>query len=271
MGKIDYQFAMALDGILRHGSKINTRNSDTLRAKNILIEMNSTPLISARKTSWKSALREFEWFMSGSCDVNTLHESVRPWWKPWANASGKITNNYSEQLRGSSGKLSNNFDQIKYLEEGIKNHPYSRRNLITTWNTADMAHVSTAITNCHGTVIQCLVEPEDNSLHMTMIQRSSDMVVGLQHNLIQYWAFLQYLAHKGGRKVGGIVWHGIDCHIYESHTDIAREIVAQGYQIPRDPAPQLVYTPTSEEFLASDFSLDAEYKPKITSKVEMIV
>jgi thymidylate synthase len=229
-----------------------------------------TPLIAIRRTAWKSALREFEWFMSGSNNIKDLHPSVHKWWEPWANLEGNIVNNYSQQFKKFHGRLDSPIiDQVEYLKESIVEHPYSRRAVITTWNTADMVSLATPITNCHGTTIQAFVEPRDNTLHLTMYQRSSDMVLGLPHNLIQYWAFLQYLAHHGGRGVGSFTWIGGDCHIYDNHVDMAKRMISESIE-PLEEI-ELVYNPTSEEFLADDFTLSAKYDPIIKESLEMTV
>ena len=38
--------------------------------------MNETPLISVRKTAWKQALQEMEWFLSGSDNIGHLPAAV---------------------------------------------------------------------------------------------------------------------------------------------------------------------------------------------------
>ena len=279
MTQTNKEFQRLLKGILHFGNKINTRNSETLRTRNEMVTFYEAPLVSVRRTAWKSALREFEWFLSGSSDVNDLHESVKKWWEPWADGMGEIKNNYGKQFKRfgieterfkelHEGKFNGLFDQITYLKQSIKDHPFSRRAVITTWNTADMAHPETKITNCHGSIIQAFVEP-DNTLHLTMYQRSSDMVLGLPHNWIQYWAFLQYLAHHGNREVGTFTWIGGDCHIYDNHIEMANRIVDA--DIKELPKIDLIYKPTSEEFLADDFTLSEKYEPLIKESLEMTV
>src|SRR5690606_12956522 len=115
-----------------------------------LVRFTELPLVTIRKTAVKNALREMEWFLSGSSNINDLHPSVRPWWTPWVDKDGEIKNNYSRQFRKYGGTL----DQISTLIEGMKSHPYSTRNLVTTWNSIEMIDPDTPITNCHGTVIQ---------------------------------------------------------------------------------------------------------------------
>jgi thymidylate synthase len=263
----DLIFASTLETILRDGSEIKTRNSVTKRARNLSATFTSTPLVSVRKTAWKLALREMEWFLSGSNNINDLHPSVRHWWQPWADEQGLINNNYSIQFCDFVGHYGS-VNQVDALVTGVQKHPFSRRNVITTWNTADMLHPSTPITNCHNSLTQAFVEP-DNSLHLTTYQRSSDMVLGVPHNFIQMWAFLQYLAHRSQRTVGSLTWLGGDCHIYESHIEAAQRIIAT--DISSIKTPNLIYTPTSEAFRAEDFTLDSDYKPLNSEKLVMIV
>lgn len=264
----DIAFADHLKTILDSGSSVSTRNSVTKRVKNLTANFNTTPLISARKTAWKNALREMEWFLSGSNNIKDLHPSVHHWWQPWATSEGLITNNYSIQFRNFAGQ-DGSLDSLEYLLNGVKYHPFSRRNVITTWNTADMASSKTPITNCHGSLIQALVEPHDKSLHLTMIQRSADMVLGVPHNWIQYWALLLYLAHHTNTQPGTLFWHGVDCHIYSDHEDAAKQIISADKTLIS--TPMLRYNSTSSNFKADDFSLEGEYKPLLNQKLNMTV
>lgn len=273
--KNDIIFTDLLDDIMENGVEVNTRNSVTMRKRNLTATFESTPLVSIRRTAWKNALREFEWFMSGSNNIYDLHEKVRHWWEPWANEDGWIHNNYGVQFRRYRGMchtgnpLVKTTDQIQYLINGIKQHPYSRRNVISTWQTHDMVSPATPITNCHGSMIQFFVEPEDESLHLTMYQRSSDMVLGLPHNLIQYWAFLQYMAKMTMKRVGTFTWLGGDCHIYQDHYDMVKEMGEKLFHVKK--VPLLIYHPSGKEFKADDFKLSDKYNPIITKNLKMTV
>lgn len=276
MNVTNEKFAGLLDQIMITGFEVDTRNSITKRVMNQMVTFNDTPLISVRNTSWKNALREMEWFLSGSNNIKDLHPKVHCWWKPWANESGFIHNNYGKQFRrfdgaGWNGPLKNHHsvDQIQYMMDTLKDHPFSRRNVITTWHTHDMMSPNTPITNCHGTMIQCFVE-QDDSVHMTMYQRSCDMILGVPRNWIQYWALLMYLTHQCGRKLGSFTWIGGDCHIYKDHYSIADTIVKSVRDV-AIPTAELVYNPTSEIFNHQDFSLDSDYKPFLKESVNMVV
>jgi thymidylate synthase len=242
---------------------------------------NQTPLIRARKTAWRNCLHEWEWFMTGSSQIDSLHPSTQHWWRPWAGKLGYVNNNYSEQFRSFSGVVTNGeeeklvtVDQINLLLTGIRAHPYSRRNVATTWNTAEMVNKNTPITNCHGTVIQLFVGAQ-NKLSLVTYQRSVDVICGLPHNWFQYWAFLLWLAYHGKREVGTLHWIGGDCHLYDIHEELAARV----YRAARDigdslPTPRLHYVPkrsSDETFKANDFHLEGDYKPVIEETARMVV
>ena len=262
--------------VMESGIPVNTRNSEVLRATNIIHTFDGTPLVTVRKTAWKLALREMEWFLSGSNNIKDLHPSVRHWWEPWKEEFGAISGNYGEQFRHSvqsyqnPDTLDNSFDQIEYLVRGIKNHPFSRRNVITTWNTGDMANPHTPITNCHGSIIQAFVN-NDNEIDLTMYQRSGDFLLGVQHNWIQYYAFILWLARETDRKPGKLTWVGGDVHIYKDHWNVAHEIL--GIQSGYTDAPQLVLRDqTPGPFKADEFELTSPAPaPIIKTKIPMIV
>ena len=67
--------------------------------------------------------------------------------------------------------------------------------------------------------------------------------------------------------VGSLTWIGGDIHVYSQHEDLARRIL----DTPARDSPDLRYTASGDEFLASDFSLDGPYNPLISDKAEMIV
>ena len=262
---VDVAYQDLLRQLLKFGVEVETRNSKVKRLMNWTVTFAKTPLISLRKTAWKSALREWEWFMSGSEDIEDLHPSVRHWWEPFARG-GIVKNNYGAQFCHFGTYPG--FDQVAYLIESVKEHPFSRRSVITTWNTQEMADKETPITNCHGSLIQCFVNP-DNTLDMTMYQRSCDAVVGVPHNWIQYWAFLMWLAHLTKRKVGHFTWIGGDVHLYEVHKELARKIIDTEGQ---KETPVLVYRAEGDkEFEAEDFVLSGEYVPTLHDKAEMVV
>jgi len=259
----DAELVMMLDSLIQYGDVVISRNSEVRR--NFLpprVVFNSTPLVTVRKTAWKNALREMEWFLSGSEYISDLHPSVRKWWSPWANASGKIANTYGRQFREAYGYDGGSKDQIEYAIEALRDHPNSRRIVLTTWNAADMLNHETPITNCHGTVIQFSVDVSTNKAHMFMYQRSCDVMVGMQHNWIQYWALLMWLCKESGRIPGQFTWMGGDVHLYKEHDKLAEKLIElyeDNYmKWPHIPELILRNTAIGAPFKADDFELDGE-------------
>jgi thymidylate synthase len=246
----DSQYGTLIADVLSAGDEIRTRNSVVRRLFARTARFAEAPLVSARRTAWRSALREMEWFLSGS----------------WADSGGRVRNNYGRMFRHSHG-AAGVVDQIALLLEGVRAHPSSRRNVITTWNTADMVAPETPITNCHGTVIQAFVDA-GGGLHLVTYQRSADAVCGLPHNWIQYWAFLLWLAARSGRGVGSLTWVGGDVHVYREHWGLAGRIVAAAGT---RRSPGLRYEPSSPEFRADDFALAGDYAPALTDRAVLVL
>ncbi len=279
----DYWYQHLVDVCWNWGDRLTYRNGD--RKRLICpgqIRFDKTPLVSLRKTAWKSALREMEWFLSGSNKLADLHPSVHHWWLPWVNEQGRVAMNYGEQLRNwtvykdiDAGQLDTiyrpePFDCIAAFIDGIKKHPHSSRHVITTWNTPEMYSDECMITNCHGTVIQGFVT--NGVFDLFMYQRSADVVLGLQHNWIQYWAFAHWVAHRTGNKLRAFIWQGGDVHVYVKHQEMIEKILAADHYRELALAPELIYEPTSEDkFFADDFRLAGDYSPFITDPLEMVV
>ena len=273
MTPIDIIYADMLEQVQSSETTIKTRNHEVKRVTaNIVFEFKETPLVTLRKTAYRKAISEFEWFMSGDdrCPDNLLD-----WWKGQLGPDNRYLFGYATQLRG--GPFSNGFDQVQYVLDALKNNPNSRRIMTTTWNPADMANVTqlnnnpSTPTTCHGTMVQYYVNY--GKLDMFHFQRSADLLLGLPHNLMQYWAYGLYLAHHSGLAMGKITWMLGDAHIYQdlSHVNVVNDIV-NGPEIELDFSEiELVYNYSGKldrystpRFLASDFTLTGDIPEPVT-------
>jgi thymidylate synthase len=267
---------------------VRTRNSNCRRTFGAWIRFSQFPLITARKTAWKKALREMEWFLSGNC---VCPEELKDWWKGQLSPTGSYFCGYGEQLRYSgngedhpsggyslmvrdrieNGKLlygavpsDGHFDQIAHLIHSLKHHPYSRRHVITTWDPEAMANITrinnniNTPTTCHLSFAQFQVT-HDGKLDMISVQRSADVLLGLPHNWVQHWALLTWLAHHAGLKVGHYKWLGNDVHLYDVKSHIEAAHAIDDERMANSVTAQLVYKPTDEAFKASDFDVEFLY------------
>jgi len=261
MSQANKKYVCILKEIINAGDVVTTRNHEVYSHVNLPnVTFTTTPLVTLRKTAWKKALREMEWFLSGKA---TCPDELLDWWDGQLDVENLLLNGYGQQLRHSIFFNSeyyehDNFDQVKFIQDALKNNPNSRRLLMTTWNPGEMANITKANNNpntptcCHSIIVQFFVR--NGRLSMKSYQRSADMLLGVPHNWIQSWAMLLWFAHHAGLKVGSMTWMWGDAHIYneQSHIDTAETMIS--FYTGMDEV-KMVYTPTSEEFKASDFTI----------------
>jgi len=278
----DQEYKYLIYRIFTSGDELETRNH---RVKSVIdypqIIFTETPLVTVRKTAWKKAIREMEWFLSGEPECP---EELLDWWDGQLDTQGRYVAGYGQQFRSYSC-LSHGgfrFDQIEFLLKGLRDHSASRRLVVTTWNPAEMAAITSLNHNpntpscCHGSMIQCSVR--DGKLHMTHYQRSADVLLGVPHNLVQYFALILYLAHWSNLEVGSLRWLFGDVHLYqeESHVECAKQIIQSPIRSVDTPI-KLCYNPIIglaggiPEFKASDFTMDGVIpEPLVTIRPKLL-
>ena len=79
MTPTDYVYCNLIKAILQDGDLIPGRNGETRRLFTLpTVEFSSTPLVTVRKTAWKKAIREMEWFLSGD---PKCPDELLDWWQ----------------------------------------------------------------------------------------------------------------------------------------------------------------------------------------------
>jgi thymidylate synthase len=232
------------------GDRLVTRNAPVYSVVDYpRLVFTSFPLVTLRRTAWKKALREMEWFLSGD---PVCPEVLKDWWAGQLAADGEYKAGYGAQWHREG------YDQIEALYTTLRDHPHSRRAIATTWHSADMAQITEinqnphTPTTCHGTVLQGWVR--NQQLVLATYQRSADVLLGVPHNWVQYWALGVWLATRLGLTMGKLIWDFGDLHLYDepSHLQAAQEIQAG----PGDRPPlTLVYEGPKDTFVAEHFAI----------------
>ena len=263
MSQADHYYQSLIEQVLEYGDLIETRNhaAYSLITSDTII-FTQTPLVTVRKTAWRKALREMEWFLSGD---PKCPDELLDWWDGQLNPNGDYVAGYGVQLR-SFGR--HGFDQISNLIKGIKEHPHSRRHVITTWNPYEMNNITWFNENpktpscCHLTMNQYFVR--NGKLSVRTYQRSCDILLGAIHNWIQHWALLLWLANQTGLEPGMLIWNYGDLHLYQepSHLEVAEAII--GCDVAERNQVYLDYN-GSGEFKASDFEMVGEIAAPVTT------
>ncbi|MBO4622025.1 MAG: thymidylate synthase [Paludibacteraceae bacterium] len=184
------------------------------------------PLLTTKKLHLKSIIYELLWFLNGDTNVRYLQEHGVRIWNEWADENGELGPVYGHQWRSWPDYKGGTIDQIANVVELIKNHPDSRRMIVSAWNVAEVD--SMALPPCH-TLFQFYVA--DNTLSLQLYQRSADIFLGVPFNIASYSLLLQMMAQVTGLQPGTFVHTFGDAHIYTNHFDQVN------LQLTREPRP----------------------------------
>ena len=141
---------------------------------------------------------------------------------------------FGVDYKGCSHNYENQgFDQLKNLISDLKNDPYSRRHMITTFNPAEVKN--SVLAPCHGIVTQFYVEDnvELNKKYLSchVYCRSSDSFLGLPFNIASYGMFLHIIAKLVDMAPKELIISTGDTHIYLNYLKQVEQ------QLEREPLP----------------------------------
>lgn len=212
------------------------------------------PLLTTKKLHLKSIIYELLWFLRGDTNVHYLQEHGVRIWNEWADENGELGPVYGHQWRSWPDYNGGTIDQIQNVVDMIKNHPDSRRMMVTAWNPAEVEQM--ALPPCH-----CLFQfyVADGRLSLQLYQRSADTFLGVPFNIASYALLLQMMAQVTGLQPGEFIHTTGDTHLYLNHLDQAR---LQLTRTPR-PLPTMKINPDVKnlfDFHYEDFQLEG-YDP----------
>jgi thymidylate synthase len=182
------------------------------------------PMVTTKKTIFKSVIYELLWFLKGKQNIN---EGLLPHshiWDAWAGKDGSIGPLYGYQWinwekftpideeKGIYKKT--HINQIQNCIDLIKNDPKSRRIIVSAWNVADLDKM--ALAPCHA-FFQFNVCGE--FLDCQLYQRSADTALGVPFNIASYSALLIMMAQECGKTPRYFVHTIGDAHIYKNHIE----------------------------------------------------
>ena len=222
------------------------------------------PLLTTKKLHLKSIIYELLWFLRCDTNVHYLQEHGVRIWNEWADENGDLGPVYGHQWRSWPDYNGGTIDQIQNVLDLIRNHPDSRRMIVSAWNPAEVEQM--ALPPCH-----CLFQfyVADGKLSLQLYQRSADTFLGVPFNIASYALLLQMMAQVSGLEAGEFIHTTGDTHLYLNHLDQAR---LQLTRTPR-PLPKMRINPDVKnlfDFHYEDFQLEGyDPWPHISAQVSV--
>ena len=212
------------------------------------------PVITLRRTAFKSAVDELLWIWQKKS--NNIHDLKSHIWDSWADETGSIGKAYGYQLGVKHVYPEGEFDQVDRVLYDLKNNPQSRRIITNIYVHADLHEM-----NLYPCAYSVTFNVANGKLNAILNQRSNDMAVANNWNVVQYAVLVHMLAQVSGLEVGELVHVIADAHVYDRHVpQVERMLNGTPH-----PAPKFVINREIRDFYqftVDDVTLvDYEYEP----------
>ncbi len=221
------------------------------------------PILTLRRTAFKSAIDEILWIWQKKS--NNIHDLNSHIWDSWADETGSIGKAYGYQLGVKHKYKEGEFDQVDRVLYDLKNNPSSRRIMTNIYTFADLSEM-----HLYPCAYSMTFNVSGNVLNGILNQRSNDVAVANNWNVVQYAVLLKMFAQVSGLVAGELVHVIADAHLYDRHIPIVKEML----QGERHPAPKFIMNPDVKnfyDFKVEDFALEGYEYNKIDAKFEVAI
>jgi len=253
----EYQYIDLIKKIIDEGQWEEGRNGRTKsifgHSMRFSLRNNKIPILTTKKTAWKTCLKELLWFIRGETDNKLLQEQGVHIWD--GNATKEFMESrglghYPEGILGplygyqwrhfnaeymasakymatsemkSFSEKDKGIDQLQQIITALKDPKQrtSRRLIMTAWNPCQLDEM--ALPPCH---ILCQFNVHDgNKLSCALYQRSQDVCLGQSFNIASYSFLTHLLAKHCGLEAYEFIHFIGNCHIYEDHIEPIKTIL----------------------------------------------
>ena len=292
-GHEEQQYLNLIKNILDNGTWEEGRNGKTKSIFGNMMRFSlkdgKIPILTTKKTAWKTCLKELLWFIRGDTDNKLLQEQGVHIWdgnttREFLDSRGltdyregligpgygfqwrHFCGDYDSSTAGVKEGGSSGVDQLQQIIDALKDPAQrtSRRLIMSAWNPQQLDQM--ALPPCH---ILCQFNIHDgNKLSCSMYQRSSDEFLGQPINIASYSFLTHLLAKHCGLEAYEFVYFIGNCHIYENAIDACK------LQITREPFPFPTVSikevrENINEYKVDDFEIH-NYKSHEAIKVAMV-
>lgn len=215
------------------------------------------PILTLRKINFNAAIDEILWIWQKKS--NNVHDLNSHIWDSWADESGSIGKAYGYQLAQKHIYKEGEFDQVDRVLYDLKHNPSSRRIMTNIYNFEDLHEM-----NLYPCAYSMTFNVSGNKLNGILNQRSNDMLVANNWNVLQYSVLIMMFAQVSGLVPGELVHVISDAHVYDRHVETAKEVIAKE----QFEAPKLIINDKVKnfyDFKVEDFEL-VDYKYNLLGK-----
>jgi len=208
---------------------------------------NQFPLITTRKSFWKSAIAEILGYIRGYDNAADFRALGTKTWDANSNDNEVWLNNKHRKGQDDMGRVygvqgrawakpdGTTLDQLAKIVANLSKGIDDRGEILTFYNPGefDMGCLRPCM---HSHTFSLL----GDTLYLTSYQRSCDVPLGLNFNQVQVFFLLQIIAQITGNKAGKAFHKIVNAHIYEDQLEMMRDV-----QIKRTPfeSPSLQINP----------------------------
>lgn len=231
----------------------------------------SFPLLTIKKTHFKSIIEELLWFISGSTNVKDLQAKGVTIWDEWADpVTGELNEIYGKQWSRYEDVRVLSEEQYKKLSSDLRGHfeivgsfykkdPIVERDVLyyvvrreidqlsklvdsIRHNPTSRRHIlngwnvstvdEASLPPCH--VLYQFYVTNDGKLDCHMYQRSADVFLGLPFNVASTAALTYMLAQQTELEPGKLMFSYGDLHLYSNHMDAVDKLLNRVNEINND-------------------------------------
>ena len=251
----EYQYLNLLQDLINDGSLEKGRNGNTIcsfgSAMHFSLENGKIPILTTKKTAWKTCLKELLWFVKGQTSNKILNDQNVKIWNGNASKAFLLTRGLGHYNEGDLGPLygfqwrhfnapyktcdddysNQGIDQLQEIINTLKDPEKrtSRRMLVSAWNPCQINEM--ALPPCH--VLFQFNVLEGKKLSCSLYQRSGDEFLGIPFNIASYSLLTHLIAKHCDLEAYEFIHYVGNCHIYEEHIEqVKTQISRTPYEFP---------------------------------------
>lgn len=201
------------------------------------VENGIFPLVTTRKSFWKAAVAEMIGYIRGYDSAEDFRKIGTKTWDANANLNDAWLNNphrkgdddmgrvYGVQGRSWAKPNGEFVDQLKKIIDDLSQGIDDRGEILNFYNPGefDMGCLRPCMYSHHFSLL-------GDTLYLNSTQRSCDVPLGLNFNMVQVYFLLAIVAQITGHKAGKAYHKIVNAHIYEDQLELMQSV-----QLKREP------------------------------------